>query len=104
MYKVIKYFTDLQDNNHAYNVGDEFPHKGLEVSEKRLLELSTDANRRRIPLIEKVEEVETVEEVKEPVEGFMNPPEETEEEESEDEKEDAPKAKKKRGRPRNDAE
>ncbi len=112
MYKVIKYFTDLQDNNHAYNVGDEFPHKGLEVSEKRLLELSTDANRRRIPLIEKVEEVETVEEVeevKEPVEGFMNPPEEKEEtaeevEESEDEKEDAPKAKKKRGRPRNDAE
>ena len=104
MYKVIKYFTDLQDNNHAYNVGDVFPHDGLAVSEKRLLELSTDANRRRIPLIEKVEEVETVEEVKEPVEGFMNPPEETEEEESEDEKEDAPKAKKKRGRPRNDAE
>lgn len=107
MYKVIKYFTDLQDNNHAYNVGDIFPHDGLVVSEKRLLELSTNTNRRRIPLIEKVEEVETVEEVeevKEPVEGFMNPPEETEEEESEDEKEDAPKAKKKRGRPRNDAE
>lgn len=112
MYKVIKYFTDLQDNNHAYNVGDEFPHKGMEVSEKRLLELSTDANRRRVPLIEKVEIVEneageTMEEVKakEPVEGFMNPPEESEEfEESEDEKEDAPKAKKKRGRPRNDAE
>jgi hypothetical protein len=105
MYKVIKYFTDLQDNNHAYNVGDEFPHKGLEVSEKRLLELSTDANRRRMPLIEKVEIVEneageTMEEVKakEPVEGFMNPPEEPIEEE------DNEKPKKRRGRPRNDAE
>ena len=108
MYKVIKYFTDLQDNNHAYNVGDEFPHKGLEVSEKRLLELSTNANRRRMPLIEKVED-ENIEVPQAPNDDFMNPPEEKEEtaeevEESEDEKEDAPKAKKKRGRPRNDAE
>ena len=107
MYRVIKFFTDLQDNNHAYKVGDIFPHEGMEVSEKRLLELSTDANRRCMPLIEKVE-VEPVE--SEPVEGFMNPPEDADEtpevepvEDSED-KEDAPKPKKKRGRPRNDAE
>lgn len=107
MYKVIKFFRDLQDNNHAYKVGDIFPHEGMEVSEDRLLELSTDANRRHMPLIEKVEEPKKVEE---PVEGFMNPPEEADEtpeekpvDDSED-KEDAPKPKKKRGRPRNDAE
>lgn len=106
MYKVIKFFRDLQDNNHAYKVGDVFPHKGMEVSENRLLELSTDANRRHVPLIEKVEdevvEAESVAEdaTQEPVEGFMNPPEEA----KEPVKEEAPKPKKKRGRPRNDAE
>ena len=101
MYRVIKFFTDLQDNNHAYNVGDIFPHNGMEVSEKRLLELSTDKNRRRMPLIEKVEDEKPVE----PVEDFMNPPEEPTEEVTEiPEVKDAPKSKKKRGRPRNDAE
>lgn len=105
MYKVIKYFTDLQDNDFAYHAGDTFPRDGKEVTEKRLLELSTDANRRHVPLIEKVEIVEneageTMEEVKakEPVEDFMNPPEEPIEEE------DPEKPKKRRGRPRNDAE
>ena len=34
MYRVIKYFTDLQDNNHEYNVGDIYPHN------KKLLEKS----------------------------------------------------------------
>ena len=110
MYRVIKFFTDLQDNNHAYKVGDIFPHKGMVVSEDRLLELSTDKNRRQMPLIEKVEEEPkepaTVEannaQTEEPVEGFMNPPEEPEVEP--EKKEDAPKPKKKRGRPRNDAE
>lgn len=128
MYKVINFFRDLKDHNHAYHVGDLFPYNGKAVSEERLLELSTDANRRHKPLIEKVEIVEneageTMEEVKakepdenraevaheEPVEGFMNPPEEAEEPEATPEepgepKEDAPKSKKKRGRPRNDAE
>lgn len=127
MYRVIKFFTDLQDNNHAYKVGDIFPHDGMKVSEMRLKELSTDANRRHMPLIEKVEvepvQIEPIEaeeepvenraevaQEEEPVEGFMNPPEEADEtpeeepvEDSED-KEDAPKPKKKRGRPRNDAE
>ena len=40
-YKVIEYFTDLQDNDHEYNVGDLFPRDGKEVSEERLTELST---------------------------------------------------------------
>ena len=41
MYKVIEYFTDLQDANYEYNVGDTFPRKGLNVSDERLTELST---------------------------------------------------------------
>lgn len=56
MWRVIKYFTDLQDGEHPYNVGDVFPREGLEVSGDRLLELSTAANKRGIPLIEKVGE------------------------------------------------
>ena len=56
MYQVIKYFTDLQDNNHEYNVGDIYPRNKKKVSASRIKELSTDKNRRGIPLIEKVEE------------------------------------------------
>lgn len=58
-YKVIHYFTDLQDFNHAYNVGDEFPRQGMKVSESRLLELSTENNRQGKPLI-KLETKEVV--------------------------------------------
>ena len=98
MYRVIKFFTDMQDNNHAYNVGDEFPHDGMEVTEKRLLELSTSANRRGMPLIEQVNEagepVQIEAETEEPIDDFMNPPEEPIEEE------DTEKPKKRRGRPR----
>ena len=56
MYKVIKYFTDLQDNNYAYYVGDTFPHNGVEVGAERIAELESDKNRRGIPLIEEVAE------------------------------------------------
>lgn len=56
MYRVLKMFTDLKDNGYAYKAGDEFPRQGLEVSARRLAELSSDKNRRGIPLIEKVEE------------------------------------------------
>lgn len=55
MYRVIKYFTDLQDDRHAYNVGDEFPRKGLKVTKKRLNELSSSKNKQGVPLIEPVE-------------------------------------------------
>lgn len=63
MYRVIKYFTDLQDEHHAYHAGDTFPREGLEVSEERLAELSSDKNKRGIPLIEEVKEAK--EELKE---------------------------------------
>ena len=55
-YKVIKHFTDMQDNNFAYQVGDEYPRKGLEVTKGRIEELATTQNRRKISLIKKVEE------------------------------------------------
>ena len=56
MYKVIKSFTDLQDNNHAYYVGDTFPHNGVEVDAERIAELSSDKNLQGVPLIEEVVE------------------------------------------------
>ena len=56
MYKVIKSFTDLQDNNHAYYVGDTFPHNGVEVDAERVAELSSDKNLQGVPLIEEIVE------------------------------------------------
>ena len=56
MYKVIKSFTDLQDNNYAYYVGDTFPHKGVEVGAERIAELASDKNRLCVPLIEEITE------------------------------------------------
>jgi hypothetical protein len=56
MYEVIEFFTDLQDFNHPYSVGDVFPRSGMNVSEERLAELSSENNRRGIQLIRKVSE------------------------------------------------
>ena len=64
-YKVIHYFTDLQDFNHPYKLGDTFPRLGLKVSEMRLKELSSNKNKQKKPLIELVKDVEPVEEKKE---------------------------------------
>lgn len=58
MYKVIKFFTDLQDNNHPYEVGDEYPRKGATVLPSRLKELASENNRQGQPLIEEIPEVE----------------------------------------------
>lgn len=56
MYKVIKSFTDLQDNNYAYYVGDTFPHNGVKVEDERIVELASDKNRLGVPLIEEIAE------------------------------------------------
>ena len=56
MYKVIKHFTDMQDNNFAYQVGDEYPRKGMSVLPSRIRELATDKNRQGVPLIEEIPE------------------------------------------------
>jgi hypothetical protein len=55
-YKVIKFFTDLQDNEQPYNEGDIFPRSGVTVSAERLQELSSSDNRQGVPLIKAVEE------------------------------------------------
>ena len=55
-YKVIKHFLDLQENNYAYNKGDEFPREGMSVLPSRLRELATNDNRQGVPLIEENEE------------------------------------------------
>ena len=54
MYRVIEFFTDLQDGNHAYNVGDTFPREGVTVTADRIKELSGTQNKRGIALIEEV--------------------------------------------------
>ena len=56
MYKVIKFFTDLQDSEHPYNVGDEYPRKGKEATADRIAELMSAKNKQGVPLIEKIED------------------------------------------------
>lgn len=56
MYKTIKFFQDMKDNNYPYEAGDIYPREGLKVSEERLAELASDKNLRKEPLIAKVEE------------------------------------------------
>ena len=58
MFRVIKYFTDMQDNNFAYNVGDEYPRKGMSVLPSRIKELASNKNRQGCPLIEEIPDVE----------------------------------------------
>lgn len=56
MYKVIKYFTDLHDNDYPYDVGDIFPRPGVAVTEGRLAELASSNNKQGEPLIQLVED------------------------------------------------
>ena len=58
MYKVLKYFVDLQDNNHPYDPakGDTYPRKGLEPSAERIAELSGADNLQKTPLIAEIKE------------------------------------------------
>lgn len=53
-YRVIKMFTDLQDKEYAYQVGDTYPREGLSPTDERIVELSTDKNRQGVPLIEAI--------------------------------------------------
>ncbi len=54
MFKVIKLFADLQDGNHVYNVGDEYPRKGVKVTDERIAELAGSTNKQGTPLIAEV--------------------------------------------------
>ena len=48
----------MQDNNFAYDVGDEYPRKGMSVLPSRIKELASDKNRQGCPLIEEIPDVE----------------------------------------------
>ena len=56
MFKVVKRFYDLKDNNHAYYEGDIYPHNKSKVSEKRIAELSSNKNKMGVPLIAEIPE------------------------------------------------
>lgn len=68
MFTVLSEFADLQDGNHIYRVGDEYPREGYSPTDERVTELSTGKNLLHKPLIQLmvvVEEPATV--VEEPV-------------------------------------
>lgn len=73
-YKVIHRFTDLQDFNHLYNVGDLFPRIGMKVSQSRIDELAGSKNKLKTPLI-KLENDKKIDDFSQ----YMNEPEETKE-------------------------
>lgn len=57
MFRVIKLFTDLQDDNFKYEVGDEYPRLGLKPSLARIEELKGSDNKQHTPLIEEIEDL-----------------------------------------------
>ena len=61
-YRVIKAFTDMQDNNYAYDPTvpsrNTYPRKGLNVLQSRINELASSKNRQGCPLIEEIPDVE----------------------------------------------
>lgn len=50
-YTVVESFVDLQDNNHVYGVGDEYPRAGHDVTLSRLNELMGTKNMLGKPLV-----------------------------------------------------
>ena len=89
-YKVIVTFSDLQDFNHIYSVGDEYPRKGYSPTEDRIDELQSGKNLLHKPLITKV--AEDVKNFLPIVEEEQSDPEETSEyKEQAEEKPEEPK-------------
>lgn len=54
MYIVIKGFTDLQDDNHSYDLGRIYPYEKKNVSSERVEELISDKNKLKEPLLKEV--------------------------------------------------
>ena len=68
MYRVVRHFTDLLDNNHKYTEGDVYPREGYTPSEERIFALSTSANKQKTILIEAIaESADTTEDTAETV-------------------------------------
>lgn len=61
MYRVVRYFEDLQDNSYAYNAGDKFPRDGMSVSQDRIDELASANNKQGTVLIRLEEDAPVVE-------------------------------------------
>ena len=55
-YRVIQSFSDLNDNEHIYRPGDEFPREGYDASVDRLISLSSCSNKIGKPLIELIKD------------------------------------------------
>lgn len=55
-YIVIRFFTDLQDNDFPYSVGDTYPRKEGTSTAERIAELAGSNNKQGQPLIMAVEE------------------------------------------------
>lgn len=68
MYIVVSAFTDLQDNNYIYQVGDEYPRRGFKASDERIASLSSTDNKIGLVLIERVEDKKETKRVAEPTE------------------------------------
>lgn len=66
MYRVVKFFADLQDGNHTYNVGDKFPRDGYTPSNDRINELLSSTNKQGTPVIKFVDEEDEVVKATEP--------------------------------------
>lgn len=55
MYRARIRFADLQDGNHIYEAGEQYPRPGLDVTNERIAELAGKSNAMGYPLIEAVE-------------------------------------------------
>ena len=62
MYRVVKAFSDSEDDRYVYWAGDEYPRKGYEPTAERIEGLLGTNNMQRVPLI--AEEREEKPEVK----------------------------------------
>ena len=56
MFKVIHDFKDLQDKGKIYKVGDKYPRKGYDPTEKRIAELLGKKNKIGKSLIKEIAE------------------------------------------------
>lgn len=57
MYKVVKRFTDLRDNNYLYAVGDTYPRKGVDIDSNRVEVLASNRNKLGVPLIVEIPKI-----------------------------------------------
>lgn len=55
-YRAVIDFVDMQDNNHVYKSGDEFPRLGMEVTDARIDELIGSNNKQKRSVIEAYED------------------------------------------------